>query len=348
MVFYLCRNQSGMKRIHIVIIHMVFWVTFVIIPYFMFSFGPFKWTPENYYFLIQHQFNIIVFYLAYFSLIPFILKRRSLTQMIGYSLSFIVILTLLRFLVSPYIKDALGAFQKFPVSPGRQLLYSSFWNLMYLFYAVIIYLSIEWYRERKRRVELIKEKKQSEIDLLKSQVNPHFLMNTLNNLYSLVYQGNKQADEAILKLSELMRYMLYDTHSDLVPLENEINYLKSFIELQFLRFSNKDFVKFEIDGEPAGKLIAPMLLVPFVENAFKHGNKNLPGMGISIKMNIRENQFFFQVNNIKSSKFVQKVNESGIGLKNIQKRLELQYPDRHELFILDETDTFEIRLRLTL
>jgi LytS/YehU family sensor histidine kinase len=173
-------------------------------------------------------------------------------------------------------------------------------------------------------------------------------MNTLNNLYSLVYQGSKQSGEAILKLSDLMRYMLYDTHSDKVSLENEIKYLHSFIELQMLRLSNKELVDFQISGDPTGKLIAPMLLIPFVENAFKHGNKNLPGMGITIRLNIDNKNLIFEVENIKASKSVQKISESGIGLMNIQKRLELQYPGKHQLLITDTIDHFFILLKLTL
>jgi sensor histidine kinase YesM len=337
-----------MKKKHVFIIHLLFWITIVIIPYFFFTFGPFRWSPENVYFLLQHIFNVIVFYLVYFVLIPFVLHRKSIRQMVWYSISFILVMSFIKFILNPFVKDYLGAFQKFQLDIFRQILYPTFWTVMYSFYSVIIYLAIEWYKERRIRYELIKEKQQGEIDLLKSQVNPHFLMNTLNNLYSLVYQGSKQSGEAILKLSDLMRYMLYDTHSDRVSLENEIKYLNSFIELQMLRSSNKDLVDFQISGDPRGKLIAPMLLIPFVENAFKHGNKNLPGMGITIRLGIDQKDIIFEVENIKASKSVQKISESGIGLQNIQKRLELQYPGKHNLEITDAIDHFYIQLKLTL
>jgi LytS/YehU family sensor histidine kinase len=260
-----------------------------------------------------------------------------------------MVMSFIRFLLNPWIKDMLGAFHR-GNGPGlgRLFFYASFWTIMFSIYSVVIYLSIEWFRERKSRYLLLREKQQSEIDLLKSQVNPHFLMNTLNNLYSLVYQGSKHAEDAILKLSDLLRYMLYDTQAEYVSLENEIKYLNSLIELQLLRFSHKDFIDFQIQGDPTGKLIAPMLLVPFIENAFKHGNKNTQGLGIKILMVIENQQLSFHVSNLKVSSSADKIEESGIGLSNIKKRLELQYPGRHQLSILDGPELFDVSLIIDL
>jgi len=337
-----------MKKAHIIIIHLLFWVTFVIIPFFMFNFGSPKMTPERWYFFVYHIFNAIVFYLVYFLILPVILRRNRIGRAIFYGISFIVFVSVLRLFINPSIKEAFGAFEKFPLSLSKQVGYSFFWTAAFSLYAVIIYLSIEWFRERSHRYKLASEKQTSEINLLKSQVNPHFLMNTLNNLYSLVYTGSDRASEAILKLSDIMRYMLYDTNVEKVPLVNEIKYLQSFIELQMLRFTNKELVELEITGEPDGRMIAPMLLVPFVENAFKHGNKNLPGMGISISMDITDSRLKFEVNNIKASKMINKAPESGIGLANIQKRLELQYPGKHDLLITEGIDYYNILLTVEL
>ena len=339
-----------MKRYQVVIIHFLFWVTFVIVPYFMFSFGNFRFTPESYYFMVQNAQNAAVFYLAYLFLIPFVLKRRSVAAMIWTGLVFLIILGMARYLTNPWLKDVLGAFQRWPssIGLGKLLLFPLFWTFMFLVYAYIVYLSIEWFRERQYRFELVKEKQQSEIDLLKSQVSPHFLMNTLNNLYSLVYKGSQQASNAVLKLSEIMRYMLYDTQSDLVPLEQEIQYLRSYIDLQLLRYSNQEFIEIEITGDPAGKMIAPVLLVPFVENAFKQGNKNLPGVSITIHLTVEEKRIIFEINNLKSAKNINKVLDSGVGLVNIRKRLELHYPDRHVLEITDGLDYFNVLLIIEL
>ncbi len=337
-----------MKKIYIVLIHLIFWITFVIIPFFMFSFGAFRYTPESIYFMIQNGFNAVVFYSAYFFLLPVLVRRPDRMRILVFALVFMAAFSLARMLVNPWVKDALGAFERWPVSLGRQIFYNTFWTFMFTLYSVIIFLSIEWFRERHRRNELVREKQKSEIDLLKSQVNPHFLMNTLNNLYSLVYTGSDRAGDAILKLSEIMRYMLYDTYEEKVPLENEIKYLKSFIELQLLRFSKPEFVDLEITGNPDGRRIAPMLLVPFIENAFKHGNKNLPGMGITIRINVNGGRLHFEVNNIKASKSINKPTGRGIGLSNMEKRLALQYPERHELVITDGLDHFRVNLTLEL
>jgi two-component system, LytTR family, sensor kinase len=336
-----------MKRSHIVIIHLLFWLIIVIIPFSLTNFkGHFE--EESYYFLFQHLLNALLFYLTYLLLIPFIFRRLSLKKAIITGLVYILFMSLLRFLISPAIREFTGAFERFPPNLGMRIFYAINWTVLFTIYPLIIYLSIEWYKERNSRFELMKERKQGEIDLLKSQVNPHFLMNTLNNLYSLVYQGSSNASDAVLKLSDLMRYMLYDTQTEFVSLENEIKYLKSFIELQMLRFTNKELVKFEIDGDPTGKLIVPMLLVPFVENAFKHGNKNLNGLGISIKMTIEDNQMTFEVGNHKASQTAEKISDSGIGLSNIRMRLEHQYPGKHELLIDDSPQKFEVRLTLSL
>ena len=336
-----------MKKRNVVFIHLLFWVTIVIIPFYMLNIRENHISPEDAYFIVQHIFNVIVFYLEYLILIPFIIKKKNLNKAIYYGAAFFILLAAARFLVNPSIREILGAFHMAP-SIGRQIFFAFNWTLLFSFYSVIIYLSIEWFKERQIRFELIRQKQQSEIDLLKSQVNPHFLMNTLNNLYSLVYQGSKNAEDAILKLSDLMRYMLYDTKAEYVSLEKEIKYLHSFIELQLLRFTHKDFIEFEIKGDPSGKLIAPMLLVPFVENAFKHGNKNLQGLGIKINMIIEENRLAFNVTNMKASKSADKINESGIGLSNIKKRLEFQYAGKHELKINDGPELFEARLTIDL
>ncbi len=337
-----------MKKLHVIIIHLLFWVTFVVVPFFMMNFGGFRFSAESYYFMIQNLFNAVIFYLAYLWLIPFAMKGDVMKRALILGISFIFLFTLMRMLVNPSIKLALGAFEKWQLPLGRQIFYNGFWTLMFTLYAVIIYLSIEWFRERGRRNELAREKQKSEIDLLKSQVNPHFLMNTLNNLYALVYKGSDRAGDAILKLSEIMRYMLYDTHEEKVPLENEIKYLRSFIELQLLRFSNRELLEIDIQGNTSGRMIAPMLLVPFVENAFKHGNKNLPGMGISVALKVSSGNLDFEVSNFKASKSLNKPEGKGIGLSNIRKRLQLQYPGRHNLEIFDGIDRYSIHLKLEL
>jgi len=335
-----------MKTWRIVTVHVVYWVLFVILPMLMFNMDNFG-KSSNYSFWTHITIlNFISFYLAYFILVPWIMSRKRLVSIILVSLLWLICLTTLRSGINYIAMEVLNFWAKFPFSMEKQLTLGVFNAIVYSFNAILIYFSIEWYKERQYRSELVKEKQKSEIDLLKSQMNPHFLMNTLNNLYSLVYQGSSQASDAVLKLSDIMRYMLYDTSTDVVPLENEVRYLKSFIDLEMLRFGNQELVDFEVNGDISGKLIAPMVLIPFVENAFKHGNKFLPGMGIRVKLDVIKDDIIFEVMNFKASKDINKDQGTGIGLQNIRKRLELQYPGRHSLEITDGMDYFNVYLTL--
>lgn len=196
---------------------------------------------------------------------------------------------------------------------------------------------------KRLKVDMDIQHQESELALLRTQVNPHFLFNTLNNIYSLVYQKSSEAPEALMKLSDIMRYMLYETASDKVLLEKEIKYLQSFIDLQILRLKSKELVHFEITGDPSGKIIAPMLLIPFVENAFKHGDKTVSNPGIIIKLDCKPKSLSFTVLNTKriggSKDCV-----GGIGLMNVRRRLDLIYHQKYSLDILDGENKFEINL----
>lgn len=198
---------------------------------------------------------------------------------------------------------------------------------------------------KQLRFELASQNQTSELALLRTQVNPHFLFNTLNNIYSLVYQKSPTAPDAVVKLSDIMRYMLYDAVSEKVLLEKEINYLKSFIELQLLRIKNKDFISFEVTGDVNGKLIAPMLLIPFIENAFKHGDKSATNPGITIKLECNQKGIIFEVQNRKNISAM-KDESGGIGLNNVKRRLDLIYPQRYDLEIIEIDERFSVKLEI--
>ena len=333
-----------MKRSQVISIHAVFWVMFVILPMLIFRLDDIHRSKELFFFLHQTLINMIIFYLVYLVLIPQVLLKRKMSTLVWISLGFILTMSLLRIGMNYFLREVLDVFEGRPFRLERQIFREFFGTLIYTFYPILIYFSIEWYRERQYRNELVREKQKSEIDLLKSQVNPHFLMNTLNNLYSLVYQGSKQASEAVLRLSDIMRYMLYETGADFVPLENEVKFLQSFVDLQLLRMKDKDSVDVQVTGDPAGRMIAPMLLIPFVENAFKHGRRSSPGKGISIHLSIEQKRIIFEVLNQKVKEDTNKDGASGIGLPNLRKRLDLQYPGKHMLEIEDSREYYKIRL----
>jgi two-component system, LytTR family, sensor kinase len=220
--------------------------------------------------------------------------------------------------------------------------------IIYGIYALLIKLAIGWFESQKLKTELLLEKQSGELALLRSQINPHFLFNTLNNIYSLVYKKSEDAPAAVMKLSSIMRYMLFDATTDHVLLEKEIEYLKSFIELEKLRIRHEDFVELNITGNAEGMTIAPMLLIPFVENAFKHGNRNVVKPGILINLSIQSHEIRFDVSNhLRKNVAATSDQIGGIGLNNIRRRLNLLYPGNHQLEISSDEHLFNVQLILS-
>jgi LytS/YehU family sensor histidine kinase len=190
---------------------------------------------------------------------------------------------------------------------------------------------------------------QTELRLLKTQINPHFLFNTLNNLFGMARKQDPQTADGISGLSHLMRYMIYESNVDLISLEKEIQQINRLIELQKLRFAKDDDIQidFSIDGEAEKVQIPPMLLIPFVENAFKHGISLSAPSFVRIHLNADEDMLEFSVNNSKHFRSDNKEDFGlGIGLQNVSRRLELLYPGNHELAISDGEKVFEVRLVL--
>jgi two-component system, LytTR family, sensor kinase len=208
----------------------------------------------------------------------------------------------------------------------------------------------DWFVHQQERRNLVNEKTTAELAFLKSQVNPHFLFNTLNNIYALAYTKSDAAPGAILKLSELMRYMLYDSNGPAgeslrVPLSKEITYLENFVALEKLRVTDAQ-VEFRIEGNPDLYRIEPLLLVPFVENAFKHGHLTDPANPLVIDLSIRQGKLGFDTINRKANR--QKDSVGGVGLQNVRRRLALLYPNRHVLRTTDTDTDYACHLELTL
>jgi sensor histidine kinase YesM len=213
----------------------------------------------------------------------------------------------------------------------------------YTLFGVIFYFIRYTYNKEIKEKELLLQTRQTELSFLRSQLNPHFLFNALNNIYSLVYHRSDKALPAIAGLSELLRYSLYHAN-DLVLLEEEIVYIRKFIELQQLRYTDPANISFHVKGDSANIFIPPLLFVSFIENAFKHAALTGTDSGISAEINCSQNKIIFScVNTIGNHK---KDSSSGIGLENIKKRLLLLYPDKHELHIREHNNQFFIRLSI--
>ncbi len=202
-------------------------------------------------------------------------------------------------------------------------------------------------KQEKQQEEEQKERLQSELSFLRSQISPHFIFNVLNSIVYLIRTKSDNAEAVTLKLSELMRYMLYETGNAQIALEQEIIYLKNYIELQKIRFEEDVEIQFNVKGTAQSQKIEPMLLIPFVENAFKHGVGMIDSPIIVIDLEVQNDVMRFVVKNkIAPETALEKDTNSGIGIKNVQRRLELLYPKTHQLAIKKEDGFFEITLHL--
>ena len=215
--------------------------------------------------------------------------------------------------------------------------------------AVCIYIIGDWRRKQKINEQLVKAKAETEIKLLKGQLHPHFLFNTLNNIYSLALKKSELTADSILKLTELLDYLVYWTGKDKVEISKEVQLIKNYLELEKLRHGDKLKLDIDLDIADQSELVTPLILLPFIENCFKHGGaKRGEPFLIKMKLRIYSKKLVFNVENSKKSVINTNNENSGIGLKNIRERLQLVYPLRHQLVISNNTEFFGVRLELTL
>lgn len=210
-------------------------------------------------------------------------------------------------------------------------------------------LLLDYARAQRRMGEMAKENAEAELNFLKSQINPHFVFNSLNSVYFLIDKQNADAREALHKFSDMLRYQLYDCNGDSTAIEKEVAYLKDYIELQKLRKDEQCVIEYKESGRLSGFSIAPLLLIPFIENAFKHlSHYTIRTNIISVVLERNDSRFVFSVTNTTEpdKREEELVRQGGIGLKNVQRRLELLYPGRHTLTITDKDSIFTVQLQL--
>ncbi|RYY89914.1 MAG: histidine kinase [Chitinophagaceae bacterium] len=217
-----------------------------------------------------------------------------------------------------------------------------YYAAVYIVLGSLLFFADEWLAAKGRQAELLVRNREAELAFLRMQVNPHFLFNSLNNIYALSYKGSPKAPEAILKLAELMRYMLYEKKT-LLPLSTEWEYVQHFIALQQLRYDYPLTVDLQVEGDLAYWEVPPYLLIAFVENAFKHGD--LQGKALQLQLNANEQQLDFRLHNAVGRH--QKDDSNGIGLQNLRRRLELLYPGQHQLRAEEKSGNFTVHLTLT-
>ena len=213
--------------------------------------------------------------------------------------------------------------------------------------AVCIYIIGEYRRERKANLELVKSKAEAEIKLLKGQLHPHFLFNSLNNLYSLALIKSDLTADSILKLTELLDYLVYRANMDKVPLSKEVQLLNNYIGLEQLRYGDHLRIETDIVVQNDALKVAPLLLLPFAENCFKHGGPDKDGLfRVDIQLYADEEKLVFQISNSKKNGHETNKHIGGLGLQNIRQRLSLLYPSRHELNIDNQPNAYKVRLEI--
>ena len=217
--------------------------------------------------------------------------------------------------------------------------------------STIFKIVTDWLRHLRERQELETRTMQSELRFLKSQINPHFLFNTLNNLYALTLKKSDKAPEIVIKLSEMMRYMLYECNEKEVPLSKEVHYIRNYLELEKLRQHKDVRIDFEVNGNIGNQKVAPLMFITFLENSFKHGLNNQIADGfVDIRMDVIGDRVHFYIENSKpETRPLQDHRRSGgIGLVNVRRRLNLLYPNQYALEIDDNPRTYAVNLRLDL
>ncbi|MGR3810696.1 sensor histidine kinase [Jiulongibacter sp. NS-SX5] len=284
--------------------------------------------------------EIPLFYFIVHYLIPEVFKKKGATSyvisLVAICSVFIFIEDKIKFLVNPNYKHTYTFFIFFPVM---------FVSALATGYGLIT----EFMQEESTRREERQERMQSELSFLRSQISPHFIFNVLNSIVYLIRSQPGDAESVTIKLSELIRYMLYETDSKHVPVSREVAYLQNYIDLQMVRYGDDVKINVDIVGSDSGHTIEPMLLIPFVENAFKHGIGMVKNPQIDIELKYDADLLKFTVTNeIAPETKDSKDFSSGIGLKNVRRRLELLYPKKHDLIVNDSDGKFIVVLTMNL
>lgn len=294
--------------------------------------------------------SAITFYEFYFFIFPRILKKKNYytTALIGVLIAItsgIIGFTLLYFIYggtctqetdSSFLEDFIGI-----------SLFIAFIALISGIIALVIQGFITWFDEIKLKEELKQKTFDTELALVKSQLDPHFLFNTINNIDVLILKDPKTASDYLNHLSDIMRFMLFETKADEIPLTKELEYIDKYIELQRIRTSNTTYVEYTVTGVPDEKKIAPMIFIPFIENAFKHTTNKKIEEAINIKIEINDHSVkMICINKIDPNRS-SNAERNGLGNQLIEKRLNLIYPKRHSLEVTNEDYVYSVCLKIT-
>ncbi|MFC3196580.1 sensor histidine kinase [Parapedobacter deserti] len=329
--------------------HVLVWTTLIVVLYLVNARESAKDTAII--ILLYGILNIGIFYIHYFFINPHLIGNSNYWRAALYMAGVLVVSIAVKYGVALYFEDVILQYRddenrEKVLTPVQYAVAALITGLFFMLLSTAVYVISSNVRHREHRKNLENEKLMAELAFLKSQINPHFLFNSLNNIYSLAYQKSEKTPEAVLKLSEIMRYMLYESNEDTVLLDEEINYLKNYIELQKLRFKERVFVDLYVDIDKTGHRVMPLLLISFLENAFKHGVSTDAGKPIRIDIRVENGRLHFKAENAKNQ--LNKDQTKGVGLANLRRRLQLGYPDRHSINIIESETYYSSELFLYL
>ncbi len=337
-----------------VIIHVTVWFCFLSLPFYFSPKPPDNFHPlgESYFYFSYLFTNLLLvgfYYLNSLVLIPKLLARHK----IFFYIASIVVLFILIVIVPEWLKPEID-FGKHGGPGGYEgyrpkHIFNAMLALTFFFIFIIssgIKIINKWFETEKNKTLIEKEKLQSELTNLKAQINPHFLFNVLNTIYALSLKKSDSTPDAVMQLSKLLRYIVNETQADKVPLDKEVDCITNYIDLQKMRLSDTVEITYNKTGNFNDVSIAPLLLIAFVENVFKHGISTHEYSPILIEISLEKNLFSFKTQN---KIFKTKEEDStGIGIENTRKRLELIYPDNHHLNIIEIDATFNVELLINL
>jgi two-component system LytT family sensor kinase len=304
--------------------------------------------------------SLIIFMSAAFFLIPTYLEKRRFFLFVAISLAVIAGASLLKYQLDQVvlrffnlptgpneISDKMMTFYRrksfdFPILPANLVIYTL---------GILYGLSRDWIRKSRSESRVVQEKMKADVDLLRSQINPHFFFNALNNIYAITQRNqDEDAGQAIMKLSGLMRYMIYDSNVPEISLARELEYIENYLEVARLKFAKDEKIDISLkkNGDFRNCKIAPLLLIPFVENAFKHGLGSQGDGYIHLNVKLNDHELHFQVENPILEKEEAWIKHPGVGLDNVKKRLRLLYPGRHQLDLSDREGKFRVELVMRL
>jgi LytS/YehU family sensor histidine kinase len=326
-----------------IIVELVAWIIFLTFPFFilsnlqfLFKDGTFNTVFRGV--IITHLYLIGFYYFNRYYAIPKFYFQKKFNIYIP-----IVVCCLTALLLFLQTDPGYN-----PIFGSQFIFATTVFNFSVIVRFLMIFLLSLGISSYNRLKEAEKQSLKTELSYLKSQINPHFLFNTLNSIYALSVKKSDSAPESITRLSSIMRYVITDGSQEFVPLEKELNYISSYIELEKLRLTNKVELSYTVNGDATGKQIAPLIFIPFIENAFKYGVSTSHPSRIAITISIENNSVFLNVENTKITTHSVQGSSTRMGIENSKKRLGLLYPGKHELKITDENNIFKVQLRLKL